>query len=71
MALHHPRERVAAATALLDRGWGKPKQTIETTSDSTVLHLIAAQLVSTELVPQQAPTIEHAPGVDAGETPKE
>jgi hypothetical protein len=25
-ALNNPRERVAAAIALLDRGWGKPKQ---------------------------------------------
>jgi hypothetical protein len=25
-ALSQPRERVAAAVALLDRGWGKPKQ---------------------------------------------
>ena len=28
-ALANPRERVAAAVALLDRGWGKPIQAIE------------------------------------------
>jgi Family of unknown function (DUF5681) len=28
-ALRSPKERVPAATALLDRGWGKPKITIE------------------------------------------
>jgi hypothetical protein len=29
-ALDDPKQRVAAATALLDRGYGKPKQEIET-----------------------------------------
>lgn len=28
LALQMPRERVAAATALLDRGWGRPQQTL-------------------------------------------
>jgi Family of unknown function (DUF5681) len=28
-ALRSPKERVPAAIALLDRGWGKPKQTVE------------------------------------------
>jgi hypothetical protein len=27
-ALQYPRERVAAATVLLDRGWGRPLQTV-------------------------------------------
>ena len=36
--------RAAAATALLDRGWGKPTQTTETRSvDLTALHLDALQ----------------------------
>jgi hypothetical protein len=43
-ALQNPRERVQAATALLDRGWGKPAQAIEASAqeDITVWHLIAA-----------------------------
>lgn len=28
-AMRSPRERVPAAIALLDRGWGKPKETVE------------------------------------------
>ena len=52
-ALSEPRERVPAATALLDRGWGRPKQHIEATGDGTaVLHLLAAQMVSRELLDQ-------------------
>jgi hypothetical protein len=45
----------------LDRGWGKPTQTIEATGDSTVLHLIAAQAISAELLERQPapPAIEH------------
>ena len=60
-ALRDPRHKVAAAQALLDRGWGKPTQTIETTGDSTVLHLIAAQAISAELLELQPPppAIDH------------
>ena len=32
-ALKEPRERVPAAVALLDRGWGKPVQPLENTGD--------------------------------------
>ena len=51
-ALKRPKEAVPAAVALLDRGWGKPKQMIETDSSASpiALHLIAAQLMSAELV---------------------
>lgn len=46
-ALEVPRERVQAAQILLDRGWGKAVQQIETThGDSIHLHLIAARDVA-------------------------
>ena len=49
-ALKDPRHKVAAATALLDRGWGRPKQMIEATGNSALeLHLVAARAVSAEL----------------------
>lgn len=52
-ALEVPSTRVAAATTLLDRGWGKVKQPIDqNASETTVLHLLAAKLVSAQLVPQ-------------------
>lgn len=49
-----PATRVAAAQALLDRGWGKPSQTIEATinnfedrSDDELRRLIAGTIVAT------------------------
>lgn len=52
-SLKDPKVRVPAACALLDRGWGRPKQHIEATGDGTaVLHLLAAQMVSRELLDQ-------------------
>jgi hypothetical protein len=68
-ALHHPPSRVPAAIALLDRGWGKPEQRIHAQSESTVLHLIAAQAFGVELQ-QQAPVIEIT-DQPADDTPKE
>jgi len=47
--LGDPRQRVAAATALLDRGYGRPQQTTRVEGDVNVLHLLAARLVSQEL----------------------
>ncbi|WP_276835007.1 hypothetical protein [Chryseobacterium cucumeris] len=48
-----PATRVAAAQALLDRGWGKPSQTIEATinnfedrSDDELRRLIAGTIVA-------------------------
>jgi hypothetical protein len=43
-ALKDPKLKVQAATALLDRGWGKPIQAIEASAqeDITVWHLTAA-----------------------------
>ena len=50
-ALQSPKERVSAATVILDRAFGKPKQTIDTTGDGTLtLHLLAAQTIGRELL---------------------
>jgi len=51
-ALQRPKEAVPAAIALLDRGWGRPTQTIEATtnSNSLHLHLVAAQSVLAQTV---------------------
>jgi hypothetical protein len=49
-ALRDPRHKVAAATALLDRGWGKPQITVHAQHDVNMLHLIAAQALGAELV---------------------
>jgi hypothetical protein len=49
-ALKDPRHKVAAATALLDRGWGKPQITVHAQHDINMLHLIAAQAVGADLV---------------------
>ena len=55
--------RLAAAIALLDRGFGRPKQEIETTGNQTIeLHLVAARVISQELLQSTdaPPVIEHA-----------
>jgi hypothetical protein len=55
------RIRLGALTALLDRGFGKPKQMIETNDPANpgLLHLLAAQQVSAEIIArlEQQPTI--------------
>ena len=52
---HKGPHQFAAATAILDRAWGKPTQHIETSGNSVLeLHLIAARAVSEALT-----TIEH------------
>lgn len=73
VALHHPPSRVPAAVALLDRGWGKPLQTVHTQSESTVLHLLAAQAIGTELLSLQTqpPVIEQTVEQRADDTPTE
>jgi hypothetical protein len=45
-------QQVPAAIAVLDRGWGRPAQRIETQSDHLHLHLLAAQLVEAFDAPQ-------------------
>lgn len=50
-ALRVPQTRVPAAVALLDRGWGKPLQSVEVNGKTTLeLHLIAARMVSGQLL---------------------
>ena len=50
-ALKRPKEAVPAAIALLNRGWGLPKQTIETDPTNPILlHLLAATSVSAQLM---------------------
>ena len=56
-------QQVPAAIAILDRGWGRPAQRIETQSDHLHLHLLAAQLtealtIEAQPEPQQQPVIE-------------
>jgi hypothetical protein len=52
--------RLAAAVALLDRGFGRPKQEMDINSNSTIeLHLVAARAISSTLIEQQStPAIE-------------
>jgi len=72
--LRDPKQYVAAANSLLDRGFGKPAMTVHAEHNVSVLHLIAAQALGIEL--QQSiqtdvatPTIEAQPDADA--LPKE
>ena len=51
-ALHDPKLKVAAACALLDRGWGKPTQPLSGEGAATsivLLHLEAARQMSQQL----------------------
>ena len=59
-ALKNPRERVAAATELLNRGWGKPRQVIE----ATVRHIDPDSIPDAEL----ATYIERDRGADTAQT---
>ena len=66
-ALENPKERVPAAVALLNRGWGLPRQSIETDPATSAigLHLLAAQAISAQLIQRQSEpqprTIQHEP----------
>jgi hypothetical protein len=60
-ALRDPRHKVAAATALLDRGWGKPTVTVHSQHDVNMLHLIAAQAIGADLVQELGLTPTPAP----------
>jgi hypothetical protein len=50
-ALKNPRHKVAPAMALLDRGWGKPLQTVHTEGQTLIalLHLVAARSLGEQL----------------------
>ena len=45
------KDRVTASLALLDRGWGKPKQQLEVSADADAIgmHLLAARITAAEL----------------------
>lgn len=58
--------RVSAASIILDRGWGKPLQTLATPDGNSPisLHLLATQFVGKQLLAERAeqplpPTIQH------------
>jgi hypothetical protein len=65
-ALRDPRHKVAAACALLDRGWGKPQVNIHAEQDINVLHLLAAQAIGRELVQELSVT----PAASAEQPPR-
>jgi hypothetical protein len=53
-ALKDPRHKVAAAQALLDRGFGRAPLTIADDSASPIaMHLLAAQLISAQILEMQ------------------
>jgi hypothetical protein len=60
-----PRDRVPAAIALLDRGWGRPKQQLEVSADADAIgmHLTAARAAIVAALADAAgatpATIEH------------
>lgn len=72
-ALRDPKLKVAAATALLDRGWGKPVQPLQSENQSTMLHLIAARDISRELIAElkPPPTLAEPPVIDMASLPTE
>lgn len=56
-ALKLPRERVAAAQVLLDRGWGRPKQHMEVDGEGTpLLRIRFVDAVDATTVTVQTPT---------------
>jgi hypothetical protein len=64
-AMKRERDAVPAAIALLDRGWGKPKQQLEVSADADAigLHLVAARAFvalaeAAEAGQAQPPTID-------------
>lgn len=61
-ALNSPRERVSAAVALLDRGWGKPTQRIAGEADGPPL---AIDFKWADATPQAAPELNGSE-TDAG-----
>jgi hypothetical protein len=72
-----PRDRVPAAIALLDRGWGKPKQQLEVSADADAigLHLVAARALVAAFDGVDAPTtiegqVDGEPAPNALDAPK-
>ena len=63
-------QQVPAAIAILDRGWGRPAQRIETQSDHLHLHLLAAQLVEAVTVDTRSEPQQQL-AIDSDATPTE
>lgn len=64
-ALKSPKERVSAASVILDRAYGRPKQAIEAVGDGTLtLHLLAAQAIGRELLNGNTIEGQISPDVD-------
>jgi hypothetical protein len=82
MRLKSHKDRIQAAQTLLDRGWGKPRQSVELSADSDAigLHLTAARALVAALddaaaaVNAAPPTIdglaEREPATNALDAPK-
>ena len=51
-----PAAKVSAANAILDRGWGKPKETVETTARTTLEDLV----MESYRARQKAETVDEA-----------
>jgi hypothetical protein len=77
-AMKRERDAVPAAIALLDRGWGRPKQQLEVSADADAIgmHLVAARaaIVAALADAAGATTIEHQadgePAANALDAPK-
>src|SRR5262249_23670060 len=61
-ALEVPRERVAAAQVLLDRGWGRPRQSLDLGAEGD--RVTAVQLNIVSLPVPQAPPPNGADAID-------
>jgi hypothetical protein len=71
-ALDDPKHYVAAAIALLDRGFGRPAQAITATDNTqsiTFQHLVAARAFSDELARERA-AAENAPTISGRAEPR-
>jgi hypothetical protein len=49
-----PGEQVQAAMALLDRGWGKPLQTIETDTKTSLVDLLVSLAPTNSAIPMES-----------------
>jgi hypothetical protein len=64
-ALHSPRERVQAACALLDRGWGRPALRVGGDGDGPPIHYTFEWAPATPQPQGDAPTIDGQPAGEA------
>ena len=71
-ALDDPKTKVAAATELLNRAWGKPVQPVDgnaAVSDHWSLHLVAARTIAQELRTERETLAIEGPAQDITEPP--